>query len=191
MKSLVALSIFAVASLSSANLVVNGGFEDGLNGWTPVFAPDKVLNTTQAYAGASALKLLSGTNPDQSYSFGIIEQDIADVAVADLTDFSYYTINADDSPNLDAGVAVTVIFDDFSGVTIYNTSSSEWQQQSVLTELQADYSDKIIDRFQLFETWAGDYNVAVDNVSIEAVPEPASMAVLGLGLAAVAKRRRR
>jgi hypothetical protein len=47
---------------------------------------------------------------------------------------------------------------------------------------------------QLVLEWGTNWNIAIDNVNFDeadVVPEPATLALLGLGLAAIAKRRRR
>ncbi|RYG24015.1 PEP-CTERM sorting domain-containing protein [bacterium] len=57
----------------------------------------------------------------------------------------------------------------------------------------SNYSPNIVSSTSITIEWGSNWNIGIDNVSFaqQAVPEPATMAALGLGLAALARRRRR
>ncbi|HZH98429.1 MAG TPA: PEP-CTERM sorting domain-containing protein [Fimbriimonadaceae bacterium] len=77
----------------------------------------------------------------------------------------------------------------FSGLGTSGGNATETFTKSV------NFGTTNISHIQLFSDWGSSSTVAgtafVDNVSFQAVPEPATMAVMGLGVAALLRRRKR
>lgn len=199
--SLVALTVLAVAS--QANLISNGGFEafntsaaDGggigpgyftynagntsLNDWTIGGTSIDVVTVPPGiypiFADNASLDLLGTPGP------GSISQAITTV-VGQQYDVSFWAqatgAAINQTVNLNAIGAATQS-------TSFTVSLGTWTQYS--WSFVADSTSTTIS-FASDPLNTGTGNTFIDNV--EAVPEPMSMAVLGLGLAALARRRAR
>jgi hypothetical protein len=193
----------ALSALGSANLLQNGSFEDGS------FSPNGD-NTMSLYTGATdmtgwtvtgdSLAWIADPNPfgDLTASDGSKSLDLTDYPIGGpyggveqtfaTTANSVYTVSFKLGTNplyspyseiMASADATTVIFG-ANAVT-----SQYWYTCSF--QFVADDSSATL---SLIGT-NGTYYVGLDEVSVtEAVPEPASLAVLGLGLAAIKRRRR-
>lgn len=177
----------AVAFTSVAfgqNLLTNPGFETGdLTGWTVVHAGGFSGVRTQfphsgqfeAYFGAT-----SATDAEDFY------QDVA-TTVGTTYDVSFWAFDQDPSATTE-NLLVT-----FGSNTVFNGIP---QRGTTSTANYAQYSGSFVatsssTRLEVVG-WETTWYINADdfNVTARAVPEPASMAVLGLGALALIRRRR-
>ena len=198
-RSIFGLALLAIPfAANAANLVVNGDFEantvvsstwdnyyvgsTGLTGWDVVGASgDNVSLTAAGYLGQPTQQLdVSG---DTDHAGSGIEQVLSTVA----------------------GQSYTLTFDAYTGGTQYTgLYLAQIDGATVLSGITGDessFTGGIVSYSYSFvasgaTTKVGFINIdpyvsQVDNVSVEAVPEPMTMAVLGLGAAAMLRRRNR
>ncbi|HTQ11577.1 MAG TPA: carbohydrate binding domain-containing protein [Fimbriimonadaceae bacterium] len=173
---------FATAAFSQ-NLVLNPGFETGdLTNWTVAHAGSfsgvwtnfPHSGTYNAYFGA-----VSSTDAEDFY------QDIA------TTIGTTYTVSfwAFDEDATDTNENLDVMF---AGNTVFNGIP---QRGSTSSSNYAQYSGNFVatsttSRLEVSGWEQLDY-INADDFSVTAVPEPASMAALGIGVVALIRRRRR
>ena len=81
----------------------------------------------------------------------------------------------------------------FVGYIDYQSQNEGNWPSDTLSFASAAPFDNVVVHYQAPPPTGGDYGVifAVDNVEVTPVPEPATVAVLGLALVGLAKRRRR
>lgn len=170
-----ALTLFA--GVAQASLLVNGGFENGLTGWTCV-APGGQCST-----GTQGLPAVEGA----AYFFGFantgtgeLSQDFATEIGASYTVSLFFNTNGAVPPN-SLGIAVGSLSDTLGlQQLVWNSYSATFTALSTTTSLDL-----------LFRTVAGSGTVWVDNVVVvRAVPLPSTAMLLALGLLAFAGTRR-
>lgn len=177
----------AVAFASVAfgqNMLTNPGFETGdLTGWTEAHAGSFSAVQSSGFAGGSshsgnfmfAFGALSSTDAEDFY------QDVATVA-GNQYDVSFWAMDLE-ANGTSQNLAVT-----FGGNTVFNgdPSSAGYTQYSGTFTATGGTT-----RLEV-NGWESDVYILADDFSVSAhpVPEPASLAVLGLGALALIRRRR-
>ena len=189
---LAAVSTFAVAA--NANLVNNGSFEVGnytgggfqtlganssvITGWTANNI-DWINTYWTAQAGTKSVDL-------NATSIGSIEQSFGTTAgVQYLVEF-YLSGN-------NAGLPVTKSLQVTADATTYNdtfvTTGNSLTNMGWVKKSFTFTADDASATLKFASTNSGSFGPAIDNVTVQAVPEPASMAVISIGLLALKRRR--
>lgn len=184
---LAVLIVVSAVAGANAELIVNGGFEDGLNGWT--FTGDGIhdiaslSSDTPTGSGNSAeLDINRGT-------FGLplpwLMQD-APVNAGDEVTFSAWVREVEAATPSDAWIAAQIWFlpDSGSGTILSSAamffSNPAWEQQSVTATVPAGATiARILFTPQTPAFGVGNGQYRVDNVSL-VVPEPSSFALLSV-----------
>jgi Protein of unknown function (DUF642) len=203
---LVAIGLPSVCSAQASNLIVNGGFESpsvsfpwqnfavgssAITGWTVIADTASVLNSNcclpaSPYEGSQYLDL-TGPN-DSQRRYGGVAQVVA-TSIGQVYELSFQQGNYfNNTPSFDAGSTGILAV---AGGTSENftvgavASGSVWVRQSLTFVATSSLTT-----IALTGT-AGNLYVGLDDVTVSAVPEPATWLQLSLGIAGLGLLRLR
>lgn len=201
---LLAIAVTAMSAISAqavVQLAVNGGFETGdTTGWSSFPTGDSTFTVTSPGALSSFAGLV--TNPaGGGASSAVIKQ--ANLGVGLLTPGESITISFDFKESSGAGgVIFAELFTEIAGGGVSKSEilggaplfgSGSFSSRSFTTTLGPNVTGGVTLQFGVV-TGADPGSFATgtfDNVSVTIVPEPSSIALLGLGSVALLARRRR
>lgn len=181
-KCLVISALLGAVSCAHANLIVNGDFETGtLSSWTVIDGGTSSfgisVNNFNPHSGTSAADFFDTVPIDT------IEQTIATV-VGTTYHISFYLVNNSGAPN-----QFTAAFGGTSLLMLTDSPSFGYMQFSA--DVVATGSLTTL----AFSGYSGPGTYSLDDVEVTAaqgtIPEPATLALLGIGLIGVAAGRRR
>lgn len=207
------------AMAAPVELVTNGGFETGnLSGWTTSgLGSGSCASNNRDWnvsASGSATGCSAVANPLGSFAAyvmndgnGALTYRLAQTFGVDAgTTGGLFSFNLSSINQSDASRTLTVSLTNqttLASINVYSAStfstSSAWQMinTDISTFLASAAGDSVLLTFDntILTAWTGPAGMGIDNVSILAnvstVPEPGSLALLGLGLVGVAAGRRK
>jgi len=177
----VSLAFLAAGLASAGNIVSNGTFESGLSGWSE----------TEWYGGTDHWAA-NGTAHTGSFSAsiagnGTITQSFTPHTTDYIIETSFWVKQADPTyPNI---VIVHYLDGSFSSESIFNADTN-WTKHSLTLDSGKKISGISFSGNQ-GPLGEADPRFYVDDVIVDLVPEPTSMAALGLGAVALLRRRTR
>lgn len=180
---IVAGGLLVTASAHAVNLVSNAGFESGS---LAPFVQDQDFGGPENWNVTSVdahTGLFSATDVGNKR----IMQSFAATSVASISEVSVWIKNPDVVVN-----AVALFYDDSTVQEgIVWAPNGEWNKVDVTSWLLAGKNLNGIGVWGYIGGGAGEDRTYVDDFVVEAVPEPATMAAIGLGLAGLVSKRRR
>jgi hypothetical protein len=210
--AIAALSLFGITAAASANVVMNGGFEAGsgadADNWGELSGPSGFVGRSPSMphsGGWAAYMAFDHVNNDPAGAAYFMEQnlpvgtitsgasyDLSFFAKVDSTNFvgmdTFFQILWLDQDGSDGGGVRGEMLTSLIGLGI----NESYQEFSIDGLVAADGADSLLIRFQISAGAVPDIanGLSVDDVSLTAVPTPASALLLGLGGLTATRRRR-
>ena len=202
-----ALTLSAVAAMAFAgsaaaqNLSVNPGFETGdFTGWTDFLSPDASIQNDTPNSGSFYARIDNQNDAGAAAIMKNANVGIGQVNGGDEVEVRFF---ARGSAGV-GGVHFAELFSELSGggvskteilggAPLFPSSPTAWQEYVFTTTVGPDVSGGLTLQFNAATGAVGGSfsTLDVDDVSITVIPEPSSLALLGLGGLAVVRRRRR
>jgi hypothetical protein len=193
-KVLMLIAVLAVTGIASAELLNNPGFESGdLTGWGAwgsYHYPSQTVVNDPAYArsGDNYLQLSLGNDWTASWGYSEVHQEgIAATAGVEYTLSAYAQVAPDMGASWMAA-KLKLVFKDSGGTVLANPEIDQWVDiwsgwQYIEHSLIAPAGTATV-KAQIthnYVEWGEPYWSAINIDDVSLVPEPASMALLGLG----------
>lgn len=195
--ALTAALVFGVASQAQAqNLITNGNFESG--SLAPFVVDDNgtgdqiAIGSVPYFGGGSTAangSYLAAFNGGDSPPGGTLSQTFTGTVLG-----TTYTVSYDYGTNSGAPQTLEATVFGADGTTVLGTDSALGNSNTLITNtftFVADGSQATLQFLDSPTNSSGSLDGILDNVSVVAVPEPASVALLSLGGIALLARRRR
>tara|TARA_R110000744_G_scaffold42173_1_gene95379 strand:+ start:1623 stop:2276 length:654 start_codon:yes stop_codon:yes gene_type:complete len=210
--SLVAISVFGIASAASANIITNGDFEAGTgidaDGWSELSGPVGFVGRSDSmpfsgtYAAYMSFDHINNSAAGAAY-FMEQNQPVGSITAGESYDLSFQAkVDSTSFVGMDTFVQILWLDQDGSdggGVrgelltSLIGLGINESYQEFSLDGLVAAAgADSFLLRFQISAGAVPDIanGLYVDDISLSQVPAPASAALFGLGGLLVNRRRR-
>ncbi len=171
-------TVFATAAFGQ--LVVNGDFETGdFTGWT--------IDAQSAYMSVTTLYAHSPTHSEQTGALtadgDAMHQIITDTSGQSYT-LSFWAFQTG------GGAGSSDVHFEWNGTDTFNGQVNTGSSNAAFTQYTANVVGTGSDRLDVLAWNSPAFNY-IDDISLTAAPEPASMAALGIGLLAFLRRRRK
>lgn len=181
----VVFGILATAPALAVNILSNPGFESGsLSPWFQA----------QDFGGPENWNVQSNIVHSGSFAATdvgnkLIYQAITPTPTSMITEVSFWI------RNMDSGALINAVQLDYSDSTssqfIITETNTDWQQFNVTSSLTSGKTLVGFGIWGFLGGGAGEDRTYLDDAVINAVPEPATLAAIGIGAAALLRRRRR
>ncbi|MFT7286539.1 MAG: hypothetical protein ACI87W_000645 [Halieaceae bacterium] len=182
--------LLSTVGAAEASLIINGDFATDLSGWGNLGVPGTQWTAGEAWLGVPGANGTSTLNQSFNLASG------AD-AVSLVFDYNFVGPGASSPPDVFSVLfSYTDIFANSQIVTAFMLDDSSAPVSGTYSNSTAlnniDTTAPVTLSFVLFESNQGaGTRVELDNVSAEAVPEPATLALFGLGVAGLGWSRRK